>query len=62
MKKFEYKKENGKIWYGEKIPDIRRSAGKCPFCFRDVYVSSGQLINFFRENPVHKSCRKRFAR
>lgn len=60
MKKV-YKIEDGKLLVGERPVDIRTDGGNCPFCDLPVYVSSGQLVKYFNNQPTHKQCRKRFA-
>jgi len=50
-----YKVENGILYEGK---SDRQSAGLCPFCDKDVFVSDGQIITTFKGLPTHKSCRK----
>lgn len=52
----QFKIENGKLYMREVE---RASAGNCPFCGEPVYVSEGQVITYFRDQPVHKKCRKK---
>ena len=57
--KIKFKLEKGRLYKAIVPVDVRTVAGLCPFCNKEVYVSSGQLLKYLGNKPTHKICRKK---
>jgi hypothetical protein len=48
----------GKAMKLTSVPRERQNVGACAFCEKDVFVSDGQALKFYKGSPTHKPCRK----